>query len=81
MGGIASHVTEKNSGIREKLPELAIGDEERAKSAQTFESVVAVLPCCVLINRGIGAVGAGGADVLSLPDEVLEEVALVLGEK
>jgi hypothetical protein len=40
-----------------------------------------MLLCCVLINRGIRKVGAIASEVLCLPDEVLEEVTLVLGKK
>jgi hypothetical protein len=40
-----------------------------------------MLLCCVLINRGIRKVGAVASEVLCLPNKVLEEVALVLGEK
>lgn len=36
---------------------------------------------CVLIDRSIGETSTVATEVLCLPDEVLEEVALVLGEK
>jgi hypothetical protein len=39
-----------------------------------------MLLCCVLVDRRIGKGGAVATEVLCLPDEVLEKVALVLGE-
>jgi hypothetical protein len=39
-----------------------------------------MLLCCFFINRRIGEVGSVAAEVLCLPDKVLDKVALVLGE-
>jgi hypothetical protein len=40
-----------------------------------------VLLCGVLVDRRVGKRGIAATDLLSLPDEVLEEVALVLCEQ
>jgi hypothetical protein len=39
-----------------------------------------MLLCCFLVDRCIGEVGSVAAEVLCLPDKVLDKVALVLGE-
>ncbi len=64
-----------------KLAELAIGDDECAESAEALEGLVAVLLCGILFNWHTRLLDTVAADGLSLPDEVLEEVAVVLGEK
>jgi hypothetical protein len=40
-----------------------------------------VLAGSVLVDRCVGERGIAAIDLLSLPDEVLEKVALVLGEQ
>lgn len=40
-----------------------------------------MLPCSVLVYRCVGSLGVTTANLLSLPDEILEEVAIVLGEE
>jgi hypothetical protein len=79
--GIASHVAEEDSGIGKQLPELAVRHKEGTKSTQAIERLIAVLAGCVLVNRRLGSASGAAAEVLGLPDEVLEEVALVLGEE
>lgn len=60
---------------------MAVGDEESAKRTETLESLVAVLLSGSLVNRGVGLGGIARANLLSLPNEVLNEVALVLGQE
>ena len=81
MCSIASNVAQENGGIRKELPELTVGDEKSAEGTQTVEGLVTVLLGSVLVDRSTGESGVGAGDLLSLPDEVLEEVALVLGEE
>lgn len=64
-----------------EFAELAVGDDELAEGAKSLEGLVAVLLGCLLVYWRTHGVGIAGADVLSLPDKLLEQVALVLGEK
>ena len=81
LGSIASDVPQKNRRVREKLSELAIRDDERAERTETLQRLVAVLLRGVLINRSTRHLSVAAADLLCLPDEVLEKVAVVLGEQ
>lgn len=69
------------SGGLTKLAELAIGDEQSTQGSQALERLVAISLGRVLANRRIGALYALGVVLPRLPDEVLDQVALVLGEK
>ncbi len=80
-GGVAGDVAEENRGILEELPELSVGNEESSKGPQALKSLVALLVCRILVNGSAGHVDGFGIPLLGLPDEVLQEVALVLGEK
>lgn len=64
-----------------ELPELAVGDEQSAKSSQALQSLLAMLLGGLLVDGGAGNVDGLGVPLLGLPDEVLEQVALVLGQK
>lgn len=66
---------------RTKLPKLAVGDKKRSQSPQTFQRLVAVLSRGVPVDRRAGRYGAAAGDLLRLPDEVLQQVAIVLGEE
>lgn len=63
-----------------KLAELAVGDQKLPESAETLNCLVAVLLCGLLVDWCIHGVCIALADGLGLPNEVLEQVALVLGE-
>ncbi|KAI6767974.1 hypothetical protein HG530_005983 [Fusarium avenaceum] len=78
---ITSHIAEKNSSIREKLSELSVSDEQLAKGPQALKSLVTILLGSVLADRRVGGVDALGIELGGLPDKVLDQVALVLGEK
>ena len=71
---------EREDAMLTKLSELAVTDEQRSESAETVEGLVTVLLGGLLVNWSIwgGSVAAG--ELLGLPDEVLKEVTLVLGE-
>jgi hypothetical protein len=60
---------------------LTVGDDERAEGSQTLQSLVSMLLRGVLINRCTWKRSIVGLDLLCLPNEVLEQVALVLGEE
>jgi hypothetical protein len=78
---ITSHIAEKNSSIREKLSELSVSDEQLAKGPQALKSLITILLGNILANRRVGGVDVLGIELGGLPDEVLNQVALVLGEK
>lgn len=81
MCSIASNVSQKDGSVREELPELAVGDEKGSEGAQTVKCLIAMLLGSVLVDGGARESGASTGDLLRLPDEVLKEVALVLGEE
>lgn len=81
LRGVTGNVAEEDAGIAQELAELAVGDEKCSEGAEALKSLVAVLLSSLLVNGGIGLLRIARADLLSLPDEVLNEVALVLGEK
>ena len=60
---------------------MTVGNEESSQCAQSLESVVTILLRDILANRSIG--GADGLRIKlgSLPDEVLNQVALVFGQQ
>lgn len=64
-----------------ELPELAVANDESAECAKTIESLVTVLLCGILVYWCIGNGCVATGDLLGLPDEILKEVALVLGEE
>lgn len=68
-------------GLLTKLAELAVGDEQRAQGAETLEGLVAVLLGSVLSNGSIGSADSLGVELHALPDKVLDQIALVLGEQ
>lgn len=61
-----------------ELPELAVGDDQSSESAQTLKGMVAVLACSLLVDRGTGRSDGLRVPLLGLPDEVLEQVSIVL---
>lgn len=64
-----------------ELAELAIGDDKLAESAESLERLVAVLLGSLLVDWCANTTSIASANVLGLPDELLEQVALVLGKK
>jgi hypothetical protein len=67
--------------ILTKLAELTVGENERAEGAQTIEGLVTMLLSSVFVDRSVRGAGIGAGDLLSLPNEVLKEVALILGQE
>ena len=64
-----------------QLAELTVREDESSQSAQAFEGLVAMLLGRVLIHGSIGCGCICTSDLLSLPDEVLKKVAIVLGQQ
>lgn len=64
-----------------KLAELAIGDQQSTQGLEALEGLVGILLAVLLGDGHIGCLGALEGDLLSLPDELLEQLALVLGQE
>jgi hypothetical protein len=64
-----------------KLPELAVGNQKSSQSAEALESLLAMALGGVLINGCVWRPHCIRVEVLGLPDEVLQEVALILGQQ
>jgi hypothetical protein len=64
-----------------EFAELAIGNDERAKRSDAAEYFIAMLLGNVLLHRGRWQLGVLDVDLLRVPDELLEEISLVLGEE
>jgi hypothetical protein len=60
---------------------LTVGDEERSEGSETLEGLLAVLLGSLLAQRSVDVGCVIGADLLCLPDEVLEEITVILGEQ
>lgn len=60
---------------------MAVRDDQGAQGAETFEGVVAMLSRGFFVNGCLRGLGVAASDLLGLPDEVLEEVTLVLGKQ
>lgn len=78
--GLADFLHLKDKAVHTELSELAVADEQRSECAETVKGLVTVLLGSVLINWSIWRGGVATTDLLSLPDEVLKKVPLVLGE-
>jgi hypothetical protein len=63
------------------LAELSVGDQQCAESLETLQGLVRILLARLLGDGHIRGLHITGVDLLSLPDEVLQQLALVLGEK
>lgn len=64
-----------------QFAELAVGDEELSQGAETLQSLIPLLLGGLLVYRGVGAFHSIRVELLRLPDEVLDQVALVLGQE
>lgn len=80
-GGITSHVADEESGVLEELSELAVGDDQLPKGSETLEGLIAISLRSVLANGCVGSVDTLGIEVGGLPDEVLDQVALIPGQE
>jgi len=57
---------------------LTIGNDERAECAQALQCLVSMLLSSLCVDWGTRELSITSLDLLRLPDEVLEQVALVL---
>lgn len=80
MEAVISRYNRAPEGKHTQLAELAIGDEQSAQRPQTLQSLFAILLHALLVGGGIGQVDRLGIPLLGLPDEVLDQIALVLGK-
>lgn len=64
-----------------KLPELTVREYKRAECPQAFKSLVTVLLSCVFVDWCSWQLGLTTGDLASLVDEILQQIALVLGQK
>lgn len=64
-----------------KLAELAVGDQQGAQSLEALQGLVGVLLAILFRDGPIGRLGALEVDLLSLPDEFLEQFTLVLRQE
>lgn len=81
LSGVTSHVAHQDDGIVEQFAELAIGDDQCAQGAQAIQSLVAMLLRGLFVYRCTWERRVATIQVLSLPEEVLEQVALVFAQE
>jgi len=67
--------------VRTKLAKLAVGDDQGSKGPQPLEGLVSMLLCCFLVDRRTGNTDSLGVKLLGLPNEVLEQISVVLGQE
>lgn len=60
---------------------MTVGEDEGPERSQTIQRLIAVLSRGILIDGGAGKLSIATGHLLRLPDEVLQQVAGVLGEK
>ena len=60
---------------------MTVGKYKGAKSPQALEGLVAVLLSCALINWCSRQLGLTTGDLASLVDEILQQIAFVLGQE
>jgi len=72
---------EKEMKLRTQLAELAISDDEGAESSQALNGLIPVFLGGCFIDWGVRALYARGPELLGLPDEVLKNIALILGKE
>lgn len=64
-----------------KLPELTVGEYKGAECPQAFQSLIAVLLSCVFVNWCSWQLGLTARNLASLVNEILQQVALILGQE
>ena len=64
-----------------KLAELAVGDQQLAEGPQALQSLLAIALSLVLGDGRVGTLNILVVVAGGLPDEVLQQVAIVLGQK
>lgn len=69
------------SGVLTKLAELTVRDDQRAEGTKALQSLISMLLGSVLVDWSAWNCSVSSADLLRLPDEILQDIALVLGKK
>lgn len=64
-----------------KLAELAVGDQQSTQGLEALQGPVGILLAVLLGDGHIGCLGTLQADLLSLPDKLLEQFTLVLAQE
>lgn len=64
-----------------EFSELPVGDDQRAQGAEAVKGLVSVLLRLLLADRSAGGRYRLGVELLGLPDEVLKQVAVILGQQ
>lgn len=64
-----------------ELSELTVGEYERAECPQAFQSLITVLLSGVFVDWCSRELGLTTGDLACLVNEILQQVALVLGQK
>ena len=68
-------------GLLTQLAELAVGNQQGTQGAESIESIVTVLLSGGLVDGSSWQPSSTAVQLLGVPDEVLEQVALVFGEE
>ena len=66
---------------RTEFAELAVGQEEGTEGPEAIQGFVAMLLSSALVHWGIGKLRVATSEVLRLPDEILQQISVILGEK
>lgn len=69
-----------NEESHTKFAKLSVGENEGAKSPQSFECLISVLLGGGLVDWCIWKLSVTNRDLLRLPDEILNQVVLIFRE-
>ena len=71
--------------IQEKEPtefaELSVRKYQGSQGPETIECLVPMLLSCGLVQRCVRKLGIAPRQLLRLPDEILQKIAIILGQK
>lgn len=81
LSGVTSHITDEDGEVVQQFAELAVGDEKSTQGPQSLQRLVSMLLRGLFVGRSPWKLGVGTVEMLGLPDEVLEEIAVVLGKQ
>ncbi len=66
---------------RTNFAKFAIGDDERPEGTEAIQCLIAMLLRLRLVDGGTRFSSIAASDLLAVPDEVLQKIALVLGQE
>ena len=81
LRSVTSDIAKEDLSVSQQLSELTIGDDQSTECSETFKRFIGMLFGSVFVNGGARDLGIAAIKLLGLPDEVLQQVALVLAEK